>query len=182
MISYVISNTSPLISAFQSQTIDVIKQVVGKIYTTPSCLKELYRHGWQKEMDVEIKRGFIEICSLTEEENKLAKTIAGEIALKSQKKEAKHHKGEADAMALAKRVIFKGCPILLDEKAARIVAKERNQNLSGYAGLLIQLTKKGIIMPEQAKHFLEVCQRQGTRYTQSFINSVYEMCKEVYQL
>ena len=74
MISYVISNTSPLISAFQSQAIDVVKQVVGKIYTTPSCLEELYRHGWRKETDVEIKSGFIEICSLTEEENKLSRS------------------------------------------------------------------------------------------------------------
>lgn len=182
MISYVISNTGPLISVFQAKAIDVIKQVVEKIYITPSCSEELYRHGWQKETDAEIKGGFIEVCSLNEEEKELARAIAEEIALRAQKKDAEHHRGEADALALANRTIFKDYPVLLDEKAARMVAKERNKNLSGFAGLLIRATERGIIVPEQAKQFLEICQRQGTRYTQGFINSVYEMCKEVYKL
>jgi len=171
-----------LISAFQAKAVDIIKQVVGKIYITPSCLKELYRHGWQKETDAEIKSGFIEVCSLTEEEKELTKAIAEEIALKSQNKEIEHHRGEAEALMLANRANFKDYSVLLDERAARMVAKERNQKLSGFAGLLIQATEKRIITPEQAKQFLEICQQQGTRYTRGFINSVYEMFKEVYNL
>ncbi|MFQ6119169.1 MAG: hypothetical protein ACE5KE_04680 [Methanosarcinales archaeon] len=87
MIAYAISNTGPLISAFQANAVGVLKKVVGKIYITPSCLEELYRHNWKEETDTEIKAGFLEVCNLTKEERELAKNIAEQIALRSQKEE-----------------------------------------------------------------------------------------------
>ena len=88
-----------------------------------------------------------------------------------------NHLGEAQAMVLAARPEFAKDVLLLDELAARAVAKELGLNLSGFPGLLLVAVQEGLLTAEGLKKRLEICQRQGTHYSDEFIEQIYLAAK-----
>ena len=42
----VLSDTGPLISVFQSDSLEWVTALLGPLHTTEGCLAELTRHGW----------------------------------------------------------------------------------------------------------------------------------------
>jgi predicted nucleic acid-binding protein len=88
-----------------------------------------------------------------------------------------HHLGEAQAIALALRAEYQDDLLLLDELAARAIAKEEGIKLSGFPGVLL-LAVRGELMPaEELRVRLEECREQGTHYSASFVQEVYRMAK-----
>lgn len=67
--------------------------------------------------------------------------------------------------------------LLLDELAARAVAEELGLTLSGFAGVLLVAVREGLLTAEELKRRLETCQRQGTHYSEAFIEQVYLAAK-----
>ena len=68
--------------------------------------------------------------------------------------------------------------LLLDELAARAVAKQKGIKLSGFPGVLLLAAQTGLISAEELKTRLEMCREQGTHYRTNFIQQVYEMAKQ----
>jgi len=67
--------------------------------------------------------------------------------------------------------------VLLDELTARAVAEELGLTLSGFAGVLLVAVQEGLLIVEELKKRLQICQRQGTHYSDEFIEEVYRAAK-----
>ena len=45
-----VSDTGPLISAFQSNSFHLLTAILGVIHTTERCVAELVSHGWEEAL------------------------------------------------------------------------------------------------------------------------------------
>jgi predicted nucleic acid-binding protein len=100
---YAISNTGPLISAFQSDSFALLTQIFAKIHVTTACVAELEKHGWKEE--VKAASPELVIVRLKPSEEKRALTFAEQIAQHPDTNDliVENHLGEAQAIALAFR-------------------------------------------------------------------------------
>lgn len=172
-----ISDTGPLISAFQSSSFELLTELFEWIAISTASKAELTRHGWQDK--VEAASPVIVIFELTPEEEPQAKIIAAQIAQHPESDDPviENHLGEAQAIVLAMRQEFQDDILLLDELAARAVARKLNVNLSGFAGVLLLAVRAGLITPMSLRQRLETCRTQGTHYSLGFIASVFELAQ-----
>jgi len=170
-----VSNTGPLISAFQSNSFKLLTQIFAEIQVSKVCQAELIRHGWEAE----VKAAFPKLVAvpLAGAEEPQALIIAQQIARHPHTKDpvAENHLGEAQAMVIALRAEHSQNLLLLDELAARAIAKQRQIKLSGFPGVLLLAVQLGLISAEELKVRLDHCRVQGTHYSVSFIQQVYEM-------
>jgi hypothetical protein len=49
-MTYGLSNTGPLISAFQSDSFELLTEIFMAVITSTTCLAELKEHGWEAEI------------------------------------------------------------------------------------------------------------------------------------
>ena len=170
-ITYAVSNTGPLISAFQSNSVELLTRIFVEIHTSPDCVAELVGHGWKEAVDAASK---LVIVELTSDEEDQALRIAEQIAQHPNTSDATvtNHLGEAQAIVLALRTDYQNDVLLLDELAARAVAKQQNVKLSGFPGVLLLAVQGGLISAEELRTRLEVCRKQGTHYSARFIEQV----------
>jgi predicted nucleic acid-binding protein len=146
-----ISNTGPLVSAFQCERLDILKIYFLVVYVTISEIKELNNLGWISDINKAISNNdIIVIESLTRLEQK-----------------------EAEAMALARqRKELMIDTILLDEKAARDVAKGLGLQYIGFPGILGRAGTDRLLTKNEIYQLLKTCQNQGTHYSDSLIESM----------
>jgi hypothetical protein len=76
-------------------------------------------------------------------------------------------------MVLMERADLQAVELLLDEAAAREVAQRRGIPIVGFPGILIRACRQGLIGPEEVRDALKECQRQGTHYSNRFIEEIY---------
>lgn len=173
---YAITNTGPLISAFQCDGFSLVTGMFDLVYVTKGCVAELEHHGWAEEVRVASELITVE---LTTTEQKQAEALAERIAKHSFTKDrvAEKHRGEAEAITVALRPEFQEDILLLDELAARKVAKQQGLRLSGFPGVLLAAAVAGTISAEEMKQRLKTCRDKGTHYSTSFIDEVYDMAK-----
>jgi predicted nucleic acid-binding protein len=165
-----VSNTGPLISIFQSNSLDLVVALFGRIHTSKACEVELMRHDWG---DALARAGPAIIShKLTSSESAQAKEFAKRIAVHPTSKDTEpdNHLGEAEVMVLVQRPEFAGSLLLLDELAARAVAAELNLSVSGFAGVLLLAVDEGLLTADEVKERLERCQQQGIHYSITFIH------------
>lgn len=173
-----VSNTGPLISIFQSDSLDLVLALFGRIHTSEACVVELMKHDWG---DALVQAGTaITSYKLTDLEAVQAKEFARRIAVHPASRDAEpdNHLGEAEVMVLVQRPEFAGSVLLLDELAARAVAVEINLSVSGFAGVLLMAVDEGLLTANKVKERLERCQQQGTHYSIAFIERIYQTAKE----
>ncbi len=177
--TYAISNTGPLISAFQSDSFALLTQIFAEIHISPVCLIELTKHGWEEEVRAASSK--LVVVKLAPSEERRALTIAKHIAQHSDTNDssAEHHLGEAQVIVLALRPEHQDDLLLLDELAARAMAKQLGVKLSGFPGVLLLAVQGSLISVEELKKRLDSCREQGTHYGVTFIRQVYEMAKHV---
>ncbi len=177
-VTYAVSNTGPLISTFQSNSFKLLTQIFAEIHTSPACVAELVGHGWKEAVDMASSK--LVIVELTSDEKDHALRIAEQIAQHSNTSDATvtNHLGEAQAIVLALRADYQNDVLLLDELAARAIAKQQNVKLSGFPGILLLAVQGGLISAEELRTRLEVCRKQGTHYGTKFIEQVYKMAKQ----
>ncbi len=175
--TYAISDTGPLISCFQSDSFHLFAQIFTEIHLPPVCLKELQEHGWGEYVKTAMPR--LVIIDLMPYEEQQADIVAERIAnhMDSHDPVAETHLGEAQAIILALREEYQNDLLLMDELAARAIAKEEGIKLSGFPGVLLMATQTAIISAEDMRKRLELCQAQGTHYSSKFIQQVYKMGK-----
>ncbi|MGH7454242.1 MAG: hypothetical protein ACRENG_23005 [bacterium] len=177
-VSYAVSNTGPLISAFQSDSFSLLTKIFAEIHIPTACVAELERHGWAEKMQAASPQ--LVIVKLTANETKRAMIIAEHISQDPSSRDpiAANHLGEAEAIVLALRSEYQDDLILLDELAARSVAQKMGLEISGFPGVLLLAVHSGLISPEELKERLETCRQKGTHYATIFIQKVYAMAKE----
>lgn len=177
-VTYAISNTGPLISTFQSDSFALLTKIFATILVSTACVAELEKHGWEEEMQSASPQ--LVIVKLTANEEKRSLTFAEQIAQHPDTNDpvAENHLGEAHAIVLALRPEHRDDVLLVDELAARAVAKQTGLKLSGFPGALLLATQGGLISAEELKARLEICREQGTHYGATFIRQVYEMAKQ----
>jgi predicted nucleic acid-binding protein len=172
------SNTGPLISAFQSDSYNLIAALFGTVHTSEACMTELVGHGWEEAVAQCGSRLVSHELTVSEAGHtaELAKRIAAHPASKDP--EPNHHLGEAEVMVLAQQPEFGGAVLLLDELAARAVATEIGLDISGFAGVLLLAVEEGLLSAEEVRERLERCRREGTHYSAAFIDQIYQAAKE----
>ena len=108
--THAISDTGPLISILQSDSLDLVTSLLPVIHIPSACVDELVRHGWGKLLQSAGSR--IETHYLTEAERETAWTIAQAIALHPLSRDPvpDNHLGEAQAMVLTARPEFVNDP------------------------------------------------------------------------
>lgn len=177
-VTYAVCNTGPLISAYQSDSFGLLRQIFAEIHISTACVAELIRHGWEAEIKATTPP--LVIVSLSADEEQQAMAIAEEIARQPETNDpvAVNHLGEAQAIQLALRPEHENNILLLDELAARTVARQRKLKLSGFPGALLMSVQVGLLPAEELRERLEKCRQQGTHYSQRFIEQVYAMAKQ----
>lgn len=120
------------------------------------------------------------IIQLTTEEEQAAQSIAQQIAQHPDTNDpvTENHLGEAQVIVVAQRKEHQDDLLLLDELAARAIARQHGVKLSGFPGVLLLAVQMGLISAEELKARLETCRSQGTHYGVTFIQQVYEMAKQ----
>jgi len=175
--TYAVSDTGPLISAFQSDSFALLANIFAGIYIPTACATELTKHGWREEVHAASPK--LVIVQLAANEERHALTIARQIAQHPDTNDpvGERHLGEAQAIVLALRSEHRDDLLLVDELAARAIAKQMGVRLSGFPGVLLLAVQASLISAEELKVRLEKCQQQGTHYGVTFIKQVYEMAK-----
>jgi predicted nucleic acid-binding protein len=170
-----ISNTGPLISAFQCEKVDLLKLYFSLVYITVTELAELQKHGWSDEIQRLINDKFIVVIEqFTDQEKEEAIRLSKKIAKEpsSGDKNWHSHIPEAEAMTLMlKRMYLKIEIILLDEKSARNIAQEMKLSFTGFPGLLAKAGLDGLLTQNDIRKLLKTCQQHGTHYSDHLIET-----------
>jgi predicted nucleic acid-binding protein len=176
-LTFAVSNTGPLISAFQSDSFAILTKIFAEIHVSTACVEELNRHGWGEAVKAASPQ--LSMVKLQPSEEKRALVFAGQIAKHPDTNDRviENHLGEAQAIVMALRHEYRNALLLLDELAARAVAKKVNVKLSGFPGALILAIQTNLISADDLKVRLETCRAKGTHYSATFIQQVYEMVK-----
>lgn len=167
----VVSNTGPLISAFQSGSVPLLVSVFEEIHVPSGVVAELSDHGWTKEFEAALH---VVPTPLTAAEQKRVGSIAVRVSEQSKDDapSAVHH-GEAEAIVLAQRPGADYDLVLLDELAARAVAQSLGLAITGFPGALLSAVESGLTTPDDLRQRLQRCRRDGTHYSERLIQSVY---------
>ena len=178
-----VSNTGPLLSAFQCNRVDLLSRYFARIYVPQSEVEEFERHGVGAQLRELIEDGLVVVEHLSAAEAASAEQIAQCIAACpcSRMREYRHHIPEAEAMVLAQRETLQVSRILLEERAARQVAQQLGLPLTGFVGVLLLACDEGLLAPAEMRTLLETCRQQGTRYSDELIDGVCQQCKELRQ-
>ena len=172
----VVSDTGPLISAFQSDSLGILIDLFGTVHTSQGCIAELVEHGWRESLILHGIVGHGLGKSEVEAVAALAVPIVGHPA--TRESDPSHHVGEAEVMVLVQRPEFAGAVLLLDELAARVVATAAGLNISGFAGVLLTAVYEGLLAADGLRQKLLQCQQQGTHYSNVFIEKIYHSARE----
>lgn len=173
-----ISYTGPLISVFQSDSFELLTEIFTEVWISAVCRSELIRHGWADE--IEAAGSKLVIVDLTTDEEQAALSIAEQISQHPDTNDpiAENHLGEAQVIAVAMRNERQDDLLLLDELAARAIAKQHGVKLSGFPGVLLLAVQCELISAEELKARSETCREQRTHYGAAFIQQVYEMANQ----
>ncbi|MFB0535716.1 MAG: hypothetical protein ACETWR_12135 [Anaerolineae bacterium] len=173
----VVCNTGPLISAFQCGRMDLLKRYFKTIYIASSQVAEFEKHGAGEELADLIREGFVVLAEpLTADEKERAETLARRIAVQplSGDSDYRNHLPEAEAMIVAARPELGCALILLDELAARAVAEEEGLRITGFPGVVGRAGLDGLLTRNDIQQLLNLCQQQGTHYSNQLIEHVAE--------
>lgn len=176
----IVSDTGPLISAFQSRSFPLLHALIGHVVVPHAVADEITQHGWSDELAAAGER--IRVVELETGEHAKAQEVADAIGTS----DPLPHRGEAEAIVLACRSSeFRNSEfcelILIDELAARNYATKMGLRVVGFPGILLMATRTKVLSPEDLKSRLESCRDQGTYYSQPLIEDVYQMAHTVWR-
>ncbi|KRB69318.1 DUF3368 domain-containing protein [Noviherbaspirillum sp. Root189] len=127
----IVADSSPLIAFARSDYLDLVRTVAGTIHVPHTvwqeCVHDLSKPGAQKIQQA-VAKGIITRLDDPELPTSLEVTPIDA--------------GEKAAIALA---LKQNCPILLDERLGRIVARRHNLSVVGSAGILLTAKNRGLI-------------------------------------
>ena len=171
----IVSDTGPLISAFQSQSFSLLHALIGDVVIPRAVADEIAQHGWSNELAAAGEK--IRVVALETSEQANVTEVANAIGAS----DPQEHRGEAEAIVLACRNREFCELILIDELAARNYARKMGLRVAGFPGILLMATRTKVLNPEDLKSHLESCRDQGTDYGQQLIEDVYQMAQSVWR-
>ncbi|MEK7726823.1 MAG: hypothetical protein AAB354_00350 [candidate division KSB1 bacterium] len=176
----IVSDTGPLLSIFQSDQVTLLRFLYDRVYIPQSTLPEFEKHGAAAPITDLVSNGLIVICELNDHERERAQKLSEEIAIHplTNDKLPLSHYPEAEAMVLLARSELQTREILLDEQAAREIAKTHGLTVIGFPGLLIRACMAEQITPEEVQDILLKCVSLGTHYSRTLIDGVYDRLKK----
>lgn len=173
----VVSKTGPMISACQSQSLPLLSALFDEIHIPSGVMAELAHHGWSDSL---AKFSNLRVMSLTIEEQESAQTVTRQITEQSRRPSSEQiHLGEAEAILLAQRTTPKYDAVLLDELAARTVAKSHGLTVIGFGGVLLLAVDRGMMSPDELRDRLEHCRQLGTHYGPSLVQSLFDQATKL---
>ncbi len=126
-----VADTGPLLAAVQCGRVDLLQAFYEVLFVTPAQVSVLERHGASEDVQRLIAEGFLVVVSLSEEEFGQAKEVAKAIAARAKTKDFEAHLPEAQAIVLTMRSDLNAAHILLEESAARAVARHPARPVPG---------------------------------------------------
>ena len=131
-----VSDTGPLISAFQCDSTDMLRRYFSRIYITASELTEFDKHGWTDEIQGLISESLVKVADdLNKEEKEEEEQITRSIAAHPGSGDPDWHshfpEAEAIVLMLGKKYLMIDL-IILDEKAARDTARKHGLSMTGF--------------------------------------------------
>ncbi|MBI4701907.1 MAG: hypothetical protein HY744_12275 [Deltaproteobacteria bacterium] len=170
-----VANTGPLVSAFQSESEDLLGELAERLYVPAGAIVEYERHGARALLQGLEQRGLVEIVTLDLAEHETAARLAIALAHRSPgRTEPEHHRGEAEAIALFEGRRLPADLLLIDEAPARRLATARGIPVVGFPGVLARLAREGRLPVAEVRDRLAACQRLGTHYSDALIE---EACR-----
>lgn len=179
----VVSNTGPLLSAFQCGQVDLMKRYIESVLIPPSVLDEFEKHGFGHQVQGLRSQDWLTVVSLTPDEVTQAMKLSERIATSrlTGDKVPGNHQPEAEAMALMQRSDLGATRLLVEELAARQIAKEEGIEITGFIGILLLACEDRALTAGELGDLLETCRQQGTHYSQTLIDDVCRLCAELRQ-
>ena len=165
----IVSDTGPLISAFQSGSFPLLHALIGDVVVPKAVADEIAQHGWSDDLAAAGEK--IRVAELAPDEQTKVTEVANAIGTS----DSLEHRGEAEAIVLASRRSECCELILIDELAARNCDKALGLRIVGFPGILLMATRSKVINPDDLKSRLESCRDQGTYYGQQLIEDVYQL-------
>ncbi len=153
----IVSDTSPLISLEKIEGgYTFFRRLYDRILVPPAVLRELAAGPFESEEEYLAHFGIEDLLQVEAPE-------------RSERAEAEHlDPGEREAIALALEF---NLPLLIEEEAGRMLARELGIRISGIAGQILQAVRKGIISAGQANRILITLKRKS-RINQQVFESV----------
>jgi len=155
----IVSNSTPLLAFARIDALELLAQIVRHILIPETVWHEVTRHLWRPGAEAILHASWVEVCPVA--------TIPPEILLLLDR-------GEAEVIALAEAV--GATEVVLDERAARAVATARGLKIIGTAGLLVRAKQRGRI--PAVRPWLERMESQGMRYSQRFVEELFQQLGE----
>ncbi|MFQ5858994.1 MAG: hypothetical protein ACE5LU_25620 [Anaerolineae bacterium] len=179
----VVSNTGPLLSAFQCNQVELMKRYIENALIPPSTLDEFDKHGFGDQIQELRAQEWVTIAPLTPNEVTQATQLTERIADSplTSDKVPENHRPEAEAMVLIQRPNLGAARLLVEELAARQIAKEGGIEITGFIGILLLACEEHALTPDEMGDLLETCRQQGTHYSQALIDDVCKLCAELWQ-
>jgi len=141
-------NASPLIYLGKIGTLDLLNQLFTELWTVELVKTEVLQKEHTPERVI-LEDAFATWLQIQEPQNKL---------LVSRLEELQLHRGESSIIALAKELINtkKESVVIIDDLAARDVARTMGILITGTIGILLRAVKKKLISIKQSKRFLRL--------------------------
>jgi uncharacterized protein len=150
----VVSDAGPLISLARIGEHGILHRLFGEILIPPAVLDEITRGGL----------GAAELARVP-----WLRTVAPENTALVEEIMAPLHRGEAEALVLTEE---RGALLLLDDRPARRVARERGIQHTGTAAVVVEAGIAGVIATHDVEPMLRRLQADGMRLSENVIQQV----------
>lgn len=162
----IITNATPIIALAKIGQFHLLSQLFGKVYVPKAVYEEVTNnnqtnHYGEQELQEAIRSGSVHLYEI--QNQSLVDGLIGRM-----------HQGEVETIVGAKELDLKF--VLIDERTARIQAKQFFKRPIGTVGVLILAKKAGIIA--EVKPLLNQLIKHGFRMSKSLYQKVLEEVRE----
>lgn len=158
----IVSDTTPISELAKVEYLDLLPQLFGKVVIPQSVFNEL-QIGQHPAAFIVQNLAWLEV--VTVDNQQLVEELQNSFNL---------HNGESEAITLAEEI--GASQLLIDEKAARKVAKARKLPIIGTMGILLLAKRRGLL--DSVKDVLNEMQAKGTRISVRLYGQVLTLAGE----
>jgi predicted nucleic acid-binding protein len=143
-------------------------------------LSEYEKHGVGQEVREFLHGGFFMAHRLRPSEARQAEALSQTIAFSPLSRDpvSASHLVDAEAIILAQRSTLGADFVLMDELAAREVARALPVPVIGFVGVLRLAFERRLVAVDEIEEALRECQRQGTHYSDALIEQFVRSLRE----
>jgi predicted nucleic acid-binding protein len=158
----------------------VLQALFQVVHVPISALAEYAKHGVRSEVHGLIRSGFFKTHKLWPWEQRRAQALSQQIATSSLSRDPvpSSHRVDAEVIVLAQRRVIGAHYVLIDELAAREIARAYPVPVMGLVGVLRIAFEQTLLTADEIEQALRECQRQGTHYSNALIEQFVRSLRE----